>query len=61
MNVFETAIVGYVNHLLEERKARPLTHGEESFLIKLDPLMSRIKLRETLHPERVELTGRHGQ
>ena len=46
MTIFEFAIARCVNNLLEERKERDLTRGEQAFLVRAEGLLSRMRLRE---------------
>ena len=51
MTIFEIAIAREVYRLLEQRKTRPLTRGEDRFLAAADATMARIDYQETLHDE----------
>ena len=51
MTVFEYALARHAHRLLEESKERPLTPRERGFLVKVERLMSRIKLRENMHDQ----------
>jgi hypothetical protein len=52
MNIFEFAIVRYMNKLLVESDVRKLTPGEERFLVDTEHILARIE-RDEATPRKV--------
>jgi len=48
LTIFEFAVARLVNQLLDERKARPLTRGEERFLARVNGVVAEIQSQQTL-------------
>jgi hypothetical protein len=51
LTIFEFAVARFVNQLLDERKARPLTRGEERFLARVNGVVAEIQSQEITHDE----------